>query len=61
MCVDILYVPGVFMLCVHAVSSSAITTGQPSKCAWLLIQLPYGGVYRQGYAHANQLPQNKFP
>ena len=34
-------VPGVFILCMHAVSSSAITTGQPSKCMWLLTQLPY--------------------
>ena len=39
-----LTIPGVFMLCMHAESSSAITTGQPSKCVWLPIQLPYGGV-----------------
>ena len=32
------------MLYVHAESSSAITTGQPSKCVWLPIQLPYGEV-----------------
>ena len=36
-----MHVPGVFILCMQAVSSSAITTGQPSKCMWLLTQLPY--------------------
>ena len=33
------------MLYVQAESSSAITTGQPSKCVWLLMQLPYRQVY----------------
>jgi len=36
-----LAVPGVFIRCTHAVSSSATTTGQPSKCVWSRLQLPY--------------------